>query len=116
LASESAGRAKVSQFRADGKASNLAVDFGMSADLGHQVCAAKVNRRSSSAVAVIDGFGGSRVDINAKDRHLIVLSGVLIRWLRCGILRENSSREHNTEEWDENNVFHNDHPYGKVRL
>jgi len=72
-----------------------------------QVCAAEINSGSSSAVAVIDGLGGSRVDINAKDRHLIVLSGTLVGLLGCGILREDSDREHHAQKRDESNIFHN---------
>ena len=74
------------EFRADGKASGFAIDLGVPVDLRHQLRATKIHCRGAAAVTVINGFGGARIDLHAENRHLIVLSCLLVHLLRRGVL------------------------------
>ena len=74
------------EFGADSGCSTLSFYFGMTRDCGRKIATAKVYGGRAAAVPVVDRLSSARVDVNAKDRHLIVLPRVLVHLLGRGVL------------------------------
>ena len=75
----------MSEFGADGEASNFAVNFGVPANLRHEVGSAQVHDGRTAAMAIVHRLGGARVNRHAE-------YGPLIHILDRGILLDGRVR------------------------